>query len=161
MIDNFCVHAFHRNPGLYDFLYDSMARVQSVDNQAVFVFVSDASVHHSEWLKSVTPTDRHGLVVHDFCNLSGCEHAVLCCPTHIAGNRLDLVMTDVPDIVDVIVGTPLSTSDHFFVSCVEQSVQEYNFRSIVFLQHRTNWDSVCSAVSVCSALHMEHHFEVS
>ena len=45
--------------------------------------------------------------------------------THIAGNRLDLVMTDVPDIVDVIVGTPLGTSDHCSVSCllfVEQSV---------------------------------------
>ena len=37
------------------------------------------------------------------------------CPTHIAGNRLDLVMTDVPDIVDVVVGTPLGTSDHCFV----------------------------------------------
>ena len=44
---------------------------------------------------------------------------------HIAGNRLDLVMTDVSNIVDVVVGTPLGTSDHCFVSCVlhvEQSV---------------------------------------
>ena len=51
------------------------------------------------------------------------------CLTHIAGNRLDLVMTNVPDIVDVVVGTPLGTSDHCFVSCVlciEQSVPEYN-----------------------------------
>ena len=31
-------------------------------------------------------------------------------PTHIAVNRLDLVMTDVPDIVDVFVGTPLGTA---------------------------------------------------
>ena len=43
---------------------------------------------------------------------------VVCCPSHIAGNRLDLVMTDVPDIVDVFVGTPLGTFDHCFVSCV-------------------------------------------
>ena len=34
--------------------------------------------------------------------------------THIAGNRLDLVMTDVPDIVDVVVGTPLGTSNDCF-----------------------------------------------
>ena len=27
-------------------------------------------------------------------------------------------MTDVPDIVDVVVVTPLVTSDHCFVSCV-------------------------------------------
>ena len=47
------------------------------------------------------------------------------CPTDISGNRLDLVMTDVPDVVDVFVGTTLGTSDLCFVSCVlrvEQSV---------------------------------------
>ena len=58
-------------------------------------------------------------------------------------------MTDVPDTLDVVVGTPLGTSDHSFVSCVlrvEQSVPEYNVRSNVFLMHRTNWDSVRSSV---------------
>ena len=70
-------------------------------------------------------------------------------PTHIAGNRLDLLMTDVPDIVDVVVGTTLGTSGHSFVSCVlrvEQSVPGYNVRSNIFLKHRSNWDSVRSAV---------------
>ena len=46
-----------------------------------------------------------------------------------------------PDIVDAVVGTPIGTSDHCFVSCVlrvEQSVPEYNVRSTVFLKHRTN-----------------------
>ena len=58
-------------------------------------------------------------------------------------------MTDVPDIVDVFVGTPLEISDHCFVSCVlrvEQSVPEYNIRSTVFLKHRTNLDNVRCAV---------------
>ena len=66
-------------------------------------------------------------------------------PQTLHGNRLDLVMTDVPDIVDVFVGTPLVTSDHCLVSCVlrvEQSVPEYNVRSIVSLKQRTNWDNV-------------------
>ena len=70
------------------------------------------------------------------------------CSSHIAGNRLDLVMSDVPDIVDVVVGT-FGTSDHWFVSCVlrvEQFVPEYNVRSTVFLKHRTHWDTVRSAV---------------
>ena len=70
-------------------------------------------------------------------------------PTHIAGNRVDLMMAYVPDIVDMIVGTPLGTSDHCFVSCVlrvEQSGPEYNVRSTVFLKHRTNSDSVRRAV---------------
>ena len=49
-------------------------------------------------------------------------------------------MADVPDMVDVVVGTPLGTSDNnCFVSCVlhvEQSVLECNVRSSVFLMHR-------------------------
>ena len=70
--------------------------------------------------------------------------------THINDNRLVLVMTDVLDIVDVVVGTPLGTSEHCFVSCVirvDQSVPKYNVRSTVFLEHRTNLVSVLSAVS--------------
>ena len=57
-------------------------------------------------------------------------------------------MTNVPDIVDVVIGTPLGTSDHCFVSCVlrvEQSVEEFNVRRL-FLKHCTNWESVRSAV---------------
>ena len=68
--------------------------------------------------------------------------------THIAGTRLDLVMTNVPDR-DVVVDTPLGTSDRCIVSCVlrvEQSVPEYNVRSAVLSNHRTNWDSVRSSV---------------
>ena len=39
--------------------------------------------------------------------------------TYYTGNRLDLVMTDAPVIVDVFVGTPLGTYDHCLsVNCV-------------------------------------------
>ena len=109
-INNCYVYAFYCNPGhdgsLYDCLLDSMARVQSVDDKAVFVFVGDANDHLSEWLESVSPTDRHGRDALDFYNLSGSDQFVRS-PTSIASNRLDLVMTDFPDIVDVFVGTPL------------------------------------------------------
>ena len=57
---------------------DSMARVQSVDDKAIFAFVGDANAHHSEWLESVSPTGRHGHDALDFCNLSGCEQLVRC-----------------------------------------------------------------------------------
>ena len=69
--------------------------------------------------------------------------------THITGNRFDLVITNVSDIVGVVVCTPLGTPDHCFDCCVfrvEQSVPEYNVRSTFFLKHCTNWDSVSSAV---------------
>ena len=77
------------------------AMVLSVDDKAAFVFVGDANAHHSEWLESVSSTDRHGRDALDFCYLSGCEQLVRC-PTHITGNRLDIVMTDALDIVDVL-----------------------------------------------------------
>ena len=99
-------------------------------------------------MKSVSPTDRHGLDSLEFCNLSVCEQ-LAGCRTHIAGNRLDLVLTYIPDLEDVFVGTPMGTSNHCFVGCVlrvEQSVSEYNIRSTVFLKHRTNWDNVRCAV---------------
>ena len=76
-INNFYVYAFYCNPGHngahYNFLFDSVAQVQSVDDKAVFVFVGDANAHHSGWLESVSPTDRHGCDAIDFSNRSGCE----------------------------------------------------------------------------------------
>ena len=40
----------------------------SVNDRVVFVFFGDAHAHHSEWLESVSPTDRHGSDALDFCN---------------------------------------------------------------------------------------------
>ena len=92
-----------------------MARVQSVDDTAAIVFVGRANAHHSEWLESVSPSDCIDMIAHDFCNLSGCEQFVSC-PSHIDGSRLDFVMNDASDIVDVFVVTPLNTKHHCFVS---------------------------------------------
>ena len=51
-LNNFHVYTFYHNPGhdssLYDCLLDSKARVQSVDDNSVFVFVGDVNAHHSE-----------------------------------------------------------------------------------------------------------------
>ena len=80
--------------------------------------------------------------------MSRCEELV-CCPTHIAGNRLDLVMTDGPDTVDVFVGTPFGTSDHCFVSCVfnvEESVPKYKCQKCSLSEASYKLDSVRSAI---------------
>ena len=85
---------------IYDCLLDSIARVQSFGNTVVFFFVGDANAHHSEWLESVSSTGQHGHEAFHFCNLSGSEQ-LMRGPSHIAGNRLYLLMTEVPAIVDV------------------------------------------------------------
>ena len=82
--------------------------------QSLCWFVMTILITLSGWSQS-SPNDRHGRHAHDFCNLSGCQQFVRC-PTHIAGNRLVLVMTDVPDMVYVVIGTPLGTTDHCFFS---------------------------------------------
>ena len=48
------------NGSFYHCLLNSMARVWSVDDNAVFFFVGDANTHHSERLELVSPTDLHG-----------------------------------------------------------------------------------------------------
>ena len=69
--------------------------------------------------------------------------------TLLVTDSILIVMAGAPDIVDVLVGTQLGTSEHCFVCCelhVGQSVPEYNVRCTVILKHRTNWDSVRCAV---------------
>ena len=57
---SYFMFTFYHNSGHYGLLYgcrlDSMARVQSVDDKAVFVFVGDENAH-PEWLQLVFCTD--------------------------------------------------------------------------------------------------------
>ena len=92
---------------------------------------------HNKSLQFVSPTDRHGRDALYFCNLWGCEQLVRW-PTHIAGNRPDLMMTDVPDIVHVFVGTPLGTSiTALSVVCFRLSKESHNERTRNTLKHST------------------------
>ena len=53
-------------------------------------------------------TDCHGIAVFDFSNLFGCTKLIKE-PTHKLDNYLDLLPTDVPGVVDPLLGN----SDHF------------------------------------------------
>lgn len=81
----------------------------------MFVFVGDFNAYHREWLTSVSPTDAHGRAALDFANVSCCTQLVSG-PTHQAGNCLDLVLSDAPDVVRVEVKAPLGSSDHSSIS---------------------------------------------
>ena len=72
--------------------------------------MGDLNGHHQEWLGSIT-TNRHGVVAFDFATVSGCDQLVVG-PTHARGGILDLLMTDVPDLVLVSVVAPIGNSDH-------------------------------------------------
>ena len=76
-----------------------MAAMQAEDVRASFLFVGDLNGHNHEWLDSTT-TNCHGVAAFDFATVSGCDQLVVG-PTHARGGTLDLLMTDVPDLVRV------------------------------------------------------------
>ena len=113
-----------------------MAAVQAEDVRASFLFVGDLKVHHQEWLGSKT-TNRHGFAAIDFPTVSGCDQLVVG-PTNVRGGTLDLLMTDVPDLVWVAVVAPIGNSDHSSLSAVismAQAVLNLSVSRKVFLKH--------------------------
>ena len=126
-----------------------MAAVQAADARASFLFVGDLNGHHQEWLGSTT-TNRHGVAVLDYATFSGCDQLVIC-PTHALGGTLDLLMTDVPDLVRVAVVAPLGSSDHSLLSIaisMAQAIPNLCVSRRVLLKHRVNWSAVCDAIGV-------------
>ena len=111
---NFYLFSLYRNPYLDDRIFDclliSMSAVQAEDVRASFLFMGDLNGHHQEWLGSTT-TNRHGVAAVDFATVAGCDQLVVG-PTHTRGGTLDLLMTDVPDLVRVAVVWPIGNSDY-------------------------------------------------
>ena len=64
-----------------------------------------------------TTTNHHGVAAFDFATVSGCDQLVVG-PTHERGGTLDLLMTDVPDLVQVGVVALIFNSDHSSLSAV-------------------------------------------
>lgn len=150
---NYYIFAIYRNPHLDDAIFDcllqSMARIQEVDRRSAFIFVGDFNAHHRDWLSSISPTDGHGRAALDFANLSDCEQLVHE-PTHTSGNCLDLVLTDVPGVVDVTVLPPIGYSDHSGILLEVQTnsvLPNFSYSRSVFMKSRINWEGVRNDVS--------------
>ena len=95
--------------------------MQTEDIRATFLFVGDLNGHLQEWLGSTT-TNRHGVAAFNFATVSGCDQLVVG-PTHECGGTLDLLMMDVPDLVQVAVVALIGNSDHSSLSAVILMVQ--------------------------------------
>ena len=70
-------------------------------------------------------------------------------PTHARGGTLDLLMTDVPDLVRIAVVAQIGNSDHSSLSAVismAQAVPNLCVSRKVFLINQVNWDTVGSAI---------------
>ena len=95
-----------------------------------------------------TTTNRHGVPAFDFATVSGCDQLVVGL-THACGGTLDLLMTDVSDLIRVAVVAPISNSDHSSLSAVismAQAVPNLCLNRKVFLKHQVNWNTVCGEI---------------
>ena len=93
-------------------------------------------------------TNRHGVAAFDFATVSGCDQLVVGA-THARGGTLDLLMTDVPDLVRVALVAPIGNSDHsslLAVISMAQAVPNLSVSRKVFLKHQVNWNTVCGAI---------------
>ena len=115
--------------------------------RASFLFVGDLNGHRQKWLGSTT-TNRHGVAAFDFATVSGCDQLVVG-PTLARSETLDLLMTDVPDLVRVSVVAPIGNSDHSSLPAVismAQAVPNLCVSRKVFFKHQVNWNTVCGAM---------------
>ena len=116
-----------------------MAAVQTRDIRASLLFAGDLNGNHQEWLGSTT-TNSHGVAAFYFATVTVCVQLVVG-PTHARGGTIDLLMTDVPDLVRVAVVATISNSDHSSLSAVismSQAVPNLCVSSKVFLKHQVN-----------------------
>ena len=114
--------------------------MQDNDRKVSFVFIGD----HKEWLNSISNTNCHGLRVLDFSSDSGCDQ-IIHNSTHRSGNCLDFIFTDTPHAVADNVGSPVGTSDHFYVSAIiktEHAVCDISFSCKIYLKSQADWDCI-------------------
>ena len=112
--------------------------------------IGDFNAHHREWLNSASPTNGHGHRAYDFANLSRC-HQLVDKPTHNLGKTLDLLLTDVPGIVDATVSQPVGTSDHNSILVnitTDFPVPNYSNAFKILIKSSINWDLVANKLSL-------------
>ena len=111
-----------------------MTAVQAEVVHSSILCVGDLNGHHQEWLGSII-TNRHGVAIFDIASVSGCDQLIVG-PTDARGETLDLLMTDVSDLVWVAVEAPMGNSDHsslFPVISIPQSFWLSHFESFQWL----------------------------
>ena len=70
-------------------------------------------------------------------------------PTHARGGTLDLLMTDVPDLVRVALVAPIGNSDHSSLTAVismAPAIKNLCASRKVFLKHQVNCNTVCGVI---------------
>ncbi|XP_072052028.1 uncharacterized protein [Amphiura filiformis] len=110
----------------------------------ICVLAGDFNCHHREWLASRSPTDAEGQAAVNLC----CAHdltQIVDKPTHKLGNRLDLIITDAPNMFSPItIDHDIGSSDHYLVQTMLKAspLSENPPPRRVWLYKKANWDAL-------------------
>ena len=111
---------------------------------SICVMTGDFNCHHREWLSSKSPTDAEGRAAYEFC----CTHdlsQIVDGPTHQSGNRLELIITDSPNMISTTaIDHNIGTSDHYLVQALLEAspLSETPPPRQVWLYNKADWDGL-------------------
>ena len=96
-----------------------------------------------------TTTNHHGVAAFDFAATVSGGNQLVVGPPHARGGTLNLLMTDVPDLVRVAIVAPIGNSDHSSLSAVilmAQAVPNLCVSRKVFLKNEVKSNTFCGAI---------------
>lgn len=127
-----------------DWYTENLDDLQSKTNATTTLLAGDYNAHHREWLQSIRDTDDPGQQTLTLCTTQGLTQLVNGA-THQKGNRLDLIMCDMPHLCSEVLITPeVGSSDHYLLktSVALSAIQEPAAPRQVWIYSRADWDGM-------------------
>ena len=130
--------------GVIDWYDKHVDNLISKTKASICVMTGDFNCHHREWLSSKSPTDAEGRAAYEFC----CTHdlsQIVDGPTHQSGNRLELIITDAPNMISTTaIDHNIGTSDHYLVQALLEAspLSETPPPRQVWLYNKADWDGL-------------------
>ena len=128
---------------------ENLDQLRSKTKATKTLLAGDYNAHHKEWLQSKLPTNQPGKDTLSLCTTHGLTQLVNG-PTHKDGNRLDLIMCDMPNICSEVHITPqVGSSDHYLLSTsiALSPIQEPTAPRKVWLYSKANWNGLREELS--------------
>jgi len=134
----------NKNCAPIDWYTENLDHLRSKTRAIVTILAGDYNAHHKEWLQSKAKTNAPGRKTLTLCTTHGLSQLVKG-PTQIKGNRLDLIMSDIPNLCSEIeIDAQVGKSDHYLLctSIALSPIQETTAPRMVWLYSKADWDGL-------------------
>ncbi len=123
---------------------DNLDHLRSKTRAIGTILAGDYNAHHREWLQSRANTNAPGRKTLTLCTTHGLSQLVKG-PTQIKGNRLDLIMCDIPNLCSEIeIDAQVGNSDHYLLqtSIALSPIQETTAPRMIWIYSKADWDGL-------------------